>query len=60
MGVEVGVQQGLFMETLVTTCHTCELMFGVDPWETQAIYADFANDFDQEKFFQVCVDQDNA
>lgn len=57
IGIEVGVQRGLNLEALLLTWPTCELVFAVDPWDTQENYVDIANFNDQDAVFNVrCAD----
>ena len=53
IGLEIGVQNGVFLETLLLTWTTCEVLFGLDPWEVQENYVDFANAKDQDDAFTV-------
>jgi hypothetical protein len=43
VGIEVGVQMGTFLEVLLQSWHTCDVLFGLDPWLHQTVYVDVAN-----------------
>eukprot|EP01012_Entosiphon_sulcatum_P033926 TRINITY_DN4295_c0_g1_i1.p1 TRINITY_DN4295_c0_g1~~TRINITY_DN4295_c0_g1_i1.p1 ORF type:complete len:274 (+),score=44.21 TRINITY_DN4295_c0_g1_i1:29-850(+) len=43
VGVEVGVQQGLFASSLLERWHACNLYYCVDAWRHQPNYDDVAN-----------------
>ena len=42
-GVELGVQAGVFAETLLETWPNCSMLHLVDPWKQQSGYVDVAN-----------------
>jgi hypothetical protein len=50
IGVELGVQRGLFAETTLTDWHSCERYVLVDLWKKQDNYLDVANHRDHSKF----------
>lgn len=49
IGVELGVQEGLFFESVIQKWQTASLYVFVDIWATQKNYADAANLGDNEQ-----------
>jgi hypothetical protein len=53
VGIEIGVQHGFYTEVLLSTWLSAEVVFALDPWESQENYVDYANVNNQDSIFRV-------